>query len=493
MFARSLSPRDVLMIFLGAMFTHVVLFVAHISNDLPIVVQTHVDLSSDLQRVRQLPNAMDAPPLVDGLEDVPPIAPPVLPETRLVHHAPGWTLFENLYMADDTLFVVTSHSSEFPPVRLMTSTGAPAENTPENIAAREPTAQHMSFVRPATARARWADRVWTVEGNTLLYNDPPQFLQHYYHIVAELLFGTWAFWHGAWSQPTPTYTPPHIDRAIFIHADADGWRDRPGFNAYVLRAAFPSMTIEVQEDWADRVAASARGVGNSQRVWRFPVALLADRSAAFRGAICGARNQRTAAEAFEYMHDRHALAGLARGAWWDDVRNAVWRFAVPAPDKIVITYISRQNAGHRKLLPGDHEALVAALKALVRRHEKDGWILNVLEAEKMSKDEQIRIAASTTILLGVHGNGLTHLVFMPPTKLSAVVEIFYPDGFAYDYQWTTNALGMRHFAVWNDTSTSLPNPPPRVNYPPGFQDNEIPVYGPYVAQLVEDHLEGKLL
>lgn len=55
------------------------------------------------------------------------------------------------------------------------------------------------------------------------------------------------------------------------------------------------------------------------------------------------------------------------------------------------------------------------------------------------------------ILLGVHGNGLTHLVFMPPTRASTVIEIFYPGGFAHDYQWTTRALGMSHFAVWNDT------------------------------------------
>jgi hypothetical protein len=54
-------------------------------------------------------------------------------------------------------------------------------------------------------------------------------------------------------------------------------------------------------------------------------------------------------------------------------------------------------------------------------------------------------------MLGVHGNGLTHLVWMKPTKVSTVVEMFYPGGFAHDYQWTTRALGMSHYAVWNDT------------------------------------------
>ena len=77
-------------------------------------------------------------------------------------------------------------------------------------------------------------------------------------------------------------------------------------------------------------------------------------------------------------------------------------------------------------------------------------------------------------MLGVHGNGLTvsnianpdilscgidcrvilvlqHLIMMPVTPVSTVIEIFYPQGFAHDYHWTAHALGMRHFAIWNDT------------------------------------------
>jgi hypothetical protein len=31
---------------------------------------------------------------------------------------------------------------------------------------------------------------------------------------------------------------------------------------------------------------------------------------------------------------------------------------------------------------------------------------------------------------------------MQPTRISTVIEMFYPQGFAHDYQWTTRALGM---------------------------------------------------
>lgn len=33
---------------------------------------------------------------------------------------------------------------------------------------------------------------------------------------------------------------------------------------------------------------------------------------------------------------------------------------------------------------------------------------------------------------------------------------------------------------------------PGVNYPEGFQGTSIPVYGPAVAKLIEDRLDGKL-
>jgi hypothetical protein len=212
--------------------------------------------------------------------------------------------------------------------------------------------------------------------------------------------------------------PPPIHRAIFAHSNADGWRDDPGFNAYFLRAAFPSLTVEVQEDWADRIAVTS----DTQRAWHFPIVLLTDRSAAHRGVICGSQTQRTAAEAWEFMKQKNQLMGFRVGGWWEPVRAAVWRFAgalpgvdtrtelveqsqdfktenglvLPMPDKIIITYISRQGAHRRKLVPEDHYGLVLALQELVAR-KGDSWRLDILEAEKLTKDEQVQAAARTTV------------------------------------------------------------------------------------------------
>ncbi|KAG9316677.1 hypothetical protein JVU11DRAFT_2737 [Chiua virens] len=55
-----------------------------------------------------------------------------LPETTIIEHVPGWTLFRDIYMANGTLFILTSSPSSIPGIRYMTSTGLTAEDTPEN-------------------------------------------------------------------------------------------------------------------------------------------------------------------------------------------------------------------------------------------------------------------------------------------------------------------------------------------------------------------------
>ncbi|KAK7058792.1 hypothetical protein VNI00_001416 [Paramarasmius palmivorus] len=546
LFRHALSKRDTILIILGATFMH---FCAKflVLSDPPssdsIILSTHIPgLSNEIVIDAPLrPPKQKSPVTITKTVVVEPTAAShlfpmdtsqTLPQTVLIHHAPGYTLFRNLYMSDGTLFVVTDDRDAFPEIRMMTSTGLPAENTPENIAQREPTARDMQFISPEEATIRWGGSqksVIPVTGNTLLVNDPRQFLRHYYHFVAELIFGVQAFWHGAFTKPMVNKplsayqikppSPPPIERIIFAHSDADGWRDDPGFNAYFLRAAYPSVTVECQEDWEDRVKASNNGRDRQTRVWHFrDFVLLVDRSAAFRGPICGSQTQRTASEAWEYMKSQNLLAGDRVAGWWEPVRAGILKFAgaqngvasemkvyqdfqrrldamhtmdsrpvqLPLPEKVVVSYVSRQAGGRRKLTEESHQSLVEALQEMSQRR---GFDLIVMEAEKLSKDEQLQIIAKTTILLGVHGNGLTHLVFMPPTRASTVIEIFYPGGFAHDYHWTTRALGMSHFAVWNDTAYTYPNEP-GVDYPEGFQENYIPVHGPTVAKIIEDRVDG---
>lgn len=163
------------------------------------------------------------------------------------------------------------------------------------------------------------------------------------------------------------------------------------------------------------------GQKDNDRAWHFPTVLLTDRSAAHRGVVCGSQTQRTAAEAWEFMKQANQLMGFRVGGWWEPIRAAVWRFAgaplaidgvssteqnqqlnsenslaLPMPEKIIITYISRQGVHRRKLTAQDHDRLVASLQELVAR-KGDSWRLDILYAEKMTKDEQVQAAARTTV------------------------------------------------------------------------------------------------
>ena len=286
------------------------------------------------------------------------------------------------------------------------------------------------------------NRLWSVPGNTFMINEPSQFLDHYYHFVAEWLFGAWAFWQGTFNsvvhpESAAVSNAPPIHRTIFTHAFAEGWRDRPGFNSYVLRAVFPALNVEVQDDWEDRIVATSDPRA-PRRAWHFDTVLLSDRSASFKGALCGSQNQRIASEATEHMRKAGNLTKL----WWEPIRRGVLRFAgvdertldigvkadavVAGRNKlkpfaglnnhheegnaaavaaagtkasglsdknIVITYISRQSS-RRHLLEDDHAALVQALEDMTKKH---GWELNVVQAEKLSKENQLAIAARTTV------------------------------------------------------------------------------------------------
>jgi hypothetical protein len=276
--------------------------------------------------------------------------------------------------------------------------------------------------------------------------------------VAELFFGIQAFWHGFFSEPIPasdyhyTYihpSPPPIHRIIFGYTNADGWRDDPGFNSYFLRGTLPSISVEHEEDWNDRISITR----SNTRAWHFPLVLLVDRSASFRGALCGSQTQRTASEPWDYMRNRGKLRGLHVGAWWAPLREAMWRFAgadveyhdfekassmpadleamtpildsttvadvspeaqsyLPMPDKIVITLIDRQSGHSRNFVESDNEELIQAMHELVDKKNSERsdfireglwgkipleWEFSVMEAGKLTKDEQVRLAARTTV------------------------------------------------------------------------------------------------
>jgi hypothetical protein len=113
----------------------------------------------------------------------------------------------------------------------------------------------------------------------------------------------------------------------------------------------------------------------------------------------------------------------------------------------VVTYISRQNS-NRRLADADHESIVKCLNGV------DGIIFQEIVMENYSFEQQVQYMNETDLLLGVHGNGLTHAAFMKPHR--AVCEI-YPPGvtFQWDYCTLSKMMGHEYLCIFN----GVPIPP----------------------------------
>ncbi|BEJ16657.1 hypothetical protein CspHIS471_0600580 [Cutaneotrichosporon sp. HIS471] len=470
------------------------------------------------------------------------------PRTSVLAHAPGWTVLDDIYLYNGTWYIVTDNPSSIPLRRMMISTGAEIWNDQASINRREPTENEMRIIFPSEANRLWGHSVSRVADTSFLVNDPPQFLDHYYHFAAELLFGIWRTYSsldpsinaaGATQLPVPA-------RIIFPFVNAGGWNDYAKMNSFLMRAIFPSVSFEYRNDWHDRV--------DTERPFKYDRVVIADRAAAFRGPEF-AKTWRTASEAAtlggsrywwapvrrnllefvgsgtegkdeinladygvgieEYDSEEYGArevsvldaddsqdepiarrgqpkkGGAGKGkhaAGKSGKRGGAQRGEAPntrTPSTPVITYVSRQDWGRRMLRKQDHEVLVQELENLEKKY---GWEVNIVSMDKLTRDEQLRLAARTTIMMGVHGNGLTHLIWMNNLNPRAtVMEFFYPAGFAEDYEFTSRALGIRHYGWWENESFTYPNTPP-VAYPEGFQGNDIPLDGKAVAQLCEQRL-----
>jgi hypothetical protein len=280
-------------------------------------------------------------------------------------------------------------------------------------------------------------------------------IDHYYHFAAELLLGTWRV-HATLDPHISAEAHSNLEppaRAWFLHHEPNQWRDHPKFNPTIMYGCFPNTALLFPQDMDDLRQVTASEY--RKKAYVLDKAILADRSAAFRGPYTSPTS-RTVAGAT-------ALGNVSRW-WWEPIRRQVLRFSEvpddiinrnlegygavdpvewegktaaeigytplkpPGDYKPVVTYISRQKS-RRRLTPDSHAKLVAALE---EKAKKVGFELIVVEAERYTKEEQFAIAGKTTIMLGVHGNGLSHLLWMPATPRSAVIEMFYHGGFARD-------------------------------------------------------------
>lgn len=104
--------------------------------------------------------------------------------------------------------------------------------------------------------------------------------------------------------------------------------------------------------------------------------------------------------------------------------------------RLVVGYVDRQNTD-RRLLDSEHEWLLQYLSS-----QQDVIDFRHLHMENYTVRDQVEMASQLEMIIGVHGNGLSHQFFMRPD--SYVLEMYcdFPLGFKFDY--ATSARLMKH-------------------------------------------------
>ena len=184
-------------------------------------------------------------------------------------------------------------------------------------------------------------------------------------------------------------------------------------NLFFLRTAFPDLSIEYEQDWAERASIGEGGPASTEaglapgqyprtaRALVMDRVVLGDRAAWMRSP--------------EKVKDpEHKYPLVVSRHWWAPVRRVVVEYAAGAREVVwpgeaeldamakgrtvkkerpVITYVNRQSTG-RRLLEQDHEALVAALEDLGKKHDYE---VVVASMEFMNKFDQIYLSSRTTV------------------------------------------------------------------------------------------------
>ena len=186
-------------------------------------------------------------------------------------------------------------------------------------------------------------------------------------------------------------------------------------NVFFLRTAFPGLSIEYEQDWAERGTIGRGGSASAEanlapdqyprtaRALVLDRVVLGDRAAWERSPV----KMKDPEYKYPMVVSRH---------WWAPVRRAVVEYAAGMREVLwpgeaelgaiakgrtakrerpVITYVNRQSTG-RRLLDQDHEALVVALEELGWKYDYE---VVVASMEFMDKFDQIYLSSRTTVCL----------------------------------------------------------------------------------------------
>ncbi|WVQ74648.1 hypothetical protein IAR50_004249 [Cryptococcus sp. DSM 104548] len=400
--------------------------------------------------------AMALPTAAGGTHIFPPQAFELGP-TTVAGGIPGFMVLDNVWYKDRTFFYLDDEDAgqAAPPAdHLLTSSGSESGT--------------RKF-----ERARWAQSAVTrhnhdtkrnletkdpamLYGTTLFFNDGYDNKWSGYkwlnHMVAEALLGSLAVLSSV--EPLPNDLPLRAASGEWASSvnrlsggESEGlpdrlivawdqlWDARYGLPRTVAESVFGDDNLIEPNEWAEM---SGDGWVYFERI------LFVDRPVAHRFNSLSQQWLKMALDAYQLAPSPDFFTPFRRALLSFYNIPSLTR---PLPGMSVnfkrpkIVYIERQGT-ERRFKEEVHEHLV---KRLERLEEWGEARVGLAVLEGMEKREQFKLFADADIILGIHGNGLTHELWMPSSGI--MIEILPPEDFHYDYAPVSMALGHEHL-IW---------------------------------------------
>ncbi len=241
----------------------------------------------------------------------------------------------------------------------------------------------------------------TWEGTTIILADfGTSFLTHYFHFLEHLL-GFWEF-GGCANRELVT----HILYCSSEHKDVDyNWKGVNAISEKILQALFPHAKVQTLKQVKD---STTKPIYIPQLIFSSRIVSLHEPEARRLNKMLGSVWDQISVEKMEELKK---------------ILFSFYNIPVKDPDsQLRITYLKRPSP--RKLTSRKEHGLLGAIDRL------DGN-LTITDLALIPYEEQLKIIANTDILISVHGNGLSHIPFLPDH--ATVIEIFPKDSYMWDY------------------------------------------------------------
>lgn len=250
-----------------------------------------------------------------------------------------------------------------------------------------------------------------LDGTTILIMDVhPGLVFHFFHLL-EHLAGIWAFYGDEHSSD--------VKRFVFVGMN-DPWEGPNQIHKHLINALFPAAQVMTWDHFRNTCK---NGLVRLER------AVISDRGLSIKDPSCIRINKHLGA-ALPFIHPKN-MQGMA------DVIHAYAQTIPKTSQKLRITYIKRPPP--RCLTENVEKEMIKKISAL------PNVTLKTIDFAAISFCEQINIIGNTDVLISVHGNGLSHTLFLPPH--ACLIEIFPPNTHHLDFRLFSEIHGITYFGL----------------------------------------------